>query len=83
MNIVEENAEPDNYSNPKKLPRIEQTMLKARQTALRLGLDMKIGDVEYQGDKTKAIFYYIADEDSWNSLDLYWDDMNSSITDDT
>jgi Uncharacterized homolog of PSP1 len=38
------------------------TMLKARQTATRLNLDMKIGDVEYQGDKTKAIFYYIADE---------------------
>lgn len=38
------------------------TMLKARQIALDLKLDMKIGDVEYQGDKTKAIFYYIADE---------------------
>lgn len=38
------------------------TMLKARQVATRLNLDMKIGDVEYQGDKTKAIFYYIADD---------------------
>jgi len=37
-------------------------MLKARQIAVRLNLDMKIGDVEYQGDKTKAIFYYIADD---------------------
>jgi cell fate regulator YaaT (PSP1 superfamily) len=37
-------------------------MLKARQIASRLNLDMKIGDVEYQGDKTKAIFYYIADD---------------------
>lgn len=37
-------------------------MLKARQIAARLNLDMKIGDVEYQGDKTKAIFYYIADD---------------------
>ncbi len=38
------------------------TMIKARQIASDLKLDMKIGDVEYQGDKTKAIFYYIADE---------------------
>jgi cell fate regulator YaaT (PSP1 superfamily) len=38
------------------------TMLKARKIAAELKLDMKIGDVEYQGDKTKAIFYYIADE---------------------
>ena len=38
------------------------TMLKARNIAIRLNLDMKIGDVEYQGDKTKAIFYYIADD---------------------
>ena len=37
-------------------------MLKSRQIAYDLQLDMKIGDVEYQGDKTKAIFYYIADE---------------------
>ena len=37
-------------------------MLKSRQIAYDLKLDMKIGDVEYQGDKTKAIFYYIADE---------------------
>jgi cell fate regulator YaaT (PSP1 superfamily) len=40
----------------------EKTMLKARAIASRLGLNMKIGDVEYQGDRTKAIFYYIADE---------------------
>ena len=37
-------------------------MLKARKIATELGLNMKIGDVEFQGDKTKAIFYYIADE---------------------
>ena len=37
-------------------------MLKSRMIAKDLNLDMKIGDVEYQGDKTKAIFYYIADE---------------------
>ena len=37
------------------------TMIKARQLAKSLGLEMKIGDVEYQGDGSKAIFYYIAD----------------------
>ncbi len=38
------------------------TMIKSRQIAKSLGLEMKIGDVEYQGDKSKAIFYYIADD---------------------
>ncbi|MCR4764827.1 MAG: hypothetical protein K5856_01435 [Bacteroidaceae bacterium] len=38
------------------------TMIEARQIALDLELQMKIGDVEYQGDGNKAIFYYIADE---------------------
>lgn len=38
------------------------TMLRSRKIAGELKLEMKIGDVEYQGDKTKAIFYYIADE---------------------
>lgn len=38
------------------------TMIKARQIAANLNLNMKIGDVEYQGDGNKAIFYYIADE---------------------
>lgn len=38
------------------------TMLESRKLARDMGLNMKIGDVEYQGDKTKAIFYYIADE---------------------
>ena len=37
------------------------TMIRSRQIAKELGLDMKIGDVEYQGDGNKAIFYYIAD----------------------
>lgn len=37
------------------------TMVKARVIARTLGLDMKIGDVEYQGDKRKATFYYTAD----------------------
>ncbi len=38
------------------------TMHRARTIAVKLGLQMKISDVEYQGDKTKAIFYYTADE---------------------
>lgn len=38
------------------------TMIKSRKIAEDLGLQMKIGDVEYQGDGNKAIFYYIADE---------------------
>ena len=38
------------------------TMIQSRQIANDLGLNMKIGDVEYQGDGNKAIFYYIADE---------------------
>lgn len=40
----------------------QHTMIRTRQIAQDLNLNMKIGDVEYQGDKTKAIFYYIADE---------------------
>ena len=42
--------------------REHQTMIESRQIAKGLGLQMKIGDVEYQGDRNKAIFYYIADE---------------------
>ena len=38
------------------------TMIESRQITADLGLNMKIGDVEYQGDRIKAIFYYIADE---------------------
>lgn len=38
------------------------TMLKSRKIAEELNLNMKIGDVEYQGDGNKAIFYYIADD---------------------
>jgi cell fate regulator YaaT (PSP1 superfamily) len=38
------------------------TMIKSRKIAMDLKLEMKIGDVEYQGDGTKAIFYYIADD---------------------
>ena len=39
-----------------------ETMIRSRKIAADLHLNMKIGDVEYQGDKTKAIFYYIADD---------------------
>ncbi|MCF0218720.1 MAG: hypothetical protein HUK14_02975 [Muribaculaceae bacterium] len=42
--------------------REHDTMIRARKIAESLGLNMKIGDVEYQGDGQKAIFYYIADE---------------------
>lgn len=41
--------------------REHDTMIRSRQIAKELGLQMKIGDVEYQGDGNKAIFYYIAD----------------------
>lgn len=41
--------------------REHSTMIRARQIAQNLNLDMKIGDVEYQGDGNKAIFYYIAE----------------------
>ena len=44
------------------IAREHDTMIRARQIAAGLGLNMKIGDVEFQGDGTKAIFYYIADE---------------------
>ncbi|MBW9198738.1 hypothetical protein EVD32_02245 [Bacteroidales bacterium SW299] len=42
--------------------REHDTMIRSRKIAENLGLQMKIGDVEYQGDGNKAIFYYIADE---------------------
>ena len=42
--------------------REHQTMIESRQIAKGLGLQMKIGDMEYQGDGNKAIFYYIGDE---------------------
>ena len=43
------------------IAREQDTMIKARSIAAEMGLEMKIGDVEFQGDGTKAIFYYIAD----------------------
>lgn len=42
--------------------REQDTMIRSREIAENLGLNMKIGDVEFQGDGNKAIFYYIADE---------------------
>ncbi|MBS7284414.1 MAG: hypothetical protein KIG89_02980 [Prevotella sp.] len=50
----------DKYKEAKS--REHATMIESRQIAKNLGLQMKIGDVEYQGDCNKAIFYYIADE---------------------
>ena len=50
----------DKYNEAK--AREHATMIRTRQIALDLNLNMKIGDVEYQGDGNKAIFYYIADE---------------------
>ena len=49
----------DKYREAK--AREHDTMIESRKIAKGLGLDMKIGDVEYQGDGNKAIFYYIAD----------------------
>jgi len=40
----------------------DKTIFKSREIAMNLGLEMKINDVEYQGDKTKAVFYYTANE---------------------
>ena len=49
----------DKYKEAK--AREHDTMIRSRQIAKDLKLDMKIGDVEYQGDGNKAIFYYIAE----------------------
>ena len=52
-------ADMEKYEEAK--AREHKTMIEARQAAKDLGLEMKIGDVEYQGDGNKAIFYYIAE----------------------
>ncbi|MDE6290211.1 MAG: hypothetical protein K2M16_01635, partial [Muribaculaceae bacterium] len=78
MQMVKAKLDPDNLDELKKVFRkarpsdIERfneargkehsTMIRSRAIAEELGLNMKIGDVEYQGDGGKAIFYYIADE---------------------
>ncbi|MDE6741440.1 MAG: hypothetical protein K2J58_03820 [Muribaculaceae bacterium] len=78
MQMVKAKLDPDNLDELKKIFRkarpsdLERfnearskehsTMIRSRAIAEELGLNMKIGDVEYQGDGGKAIFYYIADE---------------------
>ena len=78
MQMVKAKLDPDNLDELKKvfrkarpsdLERFNEarskehsTMIRSRAIAEELGLNMKIGDVEYQGDGGKAIFYYIADE---------------------
>ena len=46
----------------KQIEREQETMVKARKLAREMSLAMKITDVEYQGDGTKAIFYYTSEE---------------------
>ena len=53
-------ADMEKYEEAKS--REHETMIRSRQIAKDLALQMKIGDVEYQGDGNKAIFYYIADQ---------------------
>jgi cell fate regulator YaaT (PSP1 superfamily) len=53
-------ADIDKWQEAQKLE--EPTMHEARRMAIRLGLSMKISDVEYQGDRSKATFYYTADD---------------------
>ncbi len=55
-------AKPEDIEKWKEARDMEwETMHRARKMALNLGLEMKISDVEYQGDKTKATFYYTAE----------------------
>ena len=61
-NVVRFATEEDKQRAAEAHAKEQATMIKARQLAKSLGLEMKIGDVEYQGDGNKAIFYYIADE---------------------
>jgi cell fate regulator YaaT (PSP1 superfamily) len=63
MKKVYRKAKPVDIQKWEEAKKLETTtMLRSRQISEELKLNMKIGDVEYQGDKTKAIFYYIADE---------------------
>ena len=61
-NIIRLATEEDLDKFEEAISREHSTMIKARAIAEELGLAMKIGDVEFQGDGGKAIFYYIADE---------------------
>lgn len=55
-------AKPEDLEKWKEARGLEyETMHRARKMALELGLQMKISDVEYQGDRTKATFYYTAE----------------------
>ena len=60
-NIIRIATEEDKQRAAEAHAKEQETMIKSRQLAKSLGLEMKIGDVEYQGDGTKAIFYYIAE----------------------
>lgn len=57
---IAKEADMEKYAAAK--AREHATMIQSREIAKGLGLKMKIGDVDYQGDGNKAIFYYIADE---------------------
>lgn len=57
---IAKEADMEKYAAAK--AREHATMIQSREIAKGLGLKMKIGDVEYQGDGNKAIFYYVADE---------------------
>ena len=66
----------EKYHEAKK--REHATMIESRQIAKGLGLKMKIGDVEYQGDGNKAIFYYIKQEFP-DAVNGYKDIFDSSM----
>ncbi len=60
---VYRHAKPVDFEKWEEAKNLEhETMIESRRISSDLNLNMKIGDVEYQGDRTKAIFYYIADE---------------------
>lgn len=63
LKVIYRKAKPNDIEKWKEAIGMEtETMIESRKIASDLNLNMKIGDVEYQGDRTKAIFYYIADE---------------------
>ena len=59
--ILRKAKQPDIIKWQEAIAREQDTMIAARRIAAEMGLEMKIGDVEFQGDGSKAIFYYIAD----------------------
>ncbi|MEE3036849.1 MAG: regulatory iron-sulfur-containing complex subunit RicT [Bacteroidota bacterium] len=61
LNVIYRKAKENDISKWQKATSLEEdSMYEARKIALNLGLEMKISDVEYQGDNTKATFYYTA-----------------------